>query len=307
LKNHIKKISVFALIAITASSCSTRRLATNITGDILDVGISAYYEEKDLDLARKGMEANLKLIEVFLKSSPYNNPLKILLAQAYGGFSFVFVETDALQATSPQLLKQYKERATDFYLRGFNYGLTALSDENKNIKIAYETKNIDLFTKEAARLKNKAAIFWTTFNWALVINLNRTNVDLVSDFAYVKILADRMINLDPNYFYGAPLAIKATLECSMPTMFGGRPKIGVEMFKKALEVSKNKLLVIQMLYAQYGTPSVQDKATFNRLVKEVNSADDNILPEFTLLNKAVKVKMPIIAKQTSELFIDEDE
>ncbi|MEI6079984.1 MAG: TRAP transporter TatT component family protein [bacterium] len=291
----------FATIMVAVSACSTSRLAVDITSDALKDGTSAFYEEDDLDLARTGMESNLKLLEVLNRSNPKNQNLRVLLSQAYGGFAFVFLETDLLYVKDPVEKAKLVKRISKFYKRGMDYGLSILK-EDKRFNTALEKSDYEMLESAAHDLTQREAMFWTVFNWALLINMNKSNVDHVSDLPKVRILADRMIQLDKSYYHGAPLALKATLDCAMPKMLGGKPEAGVKLMEEALKESDHKSLIIQFLYAQYCAPAVQDKKKFFELVDEIEKTDANALKDTTLINVSVKNRTPELKKTVKGLF-----
>ncbi|MCX6113021.1 MAG: TRAP transporter TatT component family protein, partial [Proteobacteria bacterium] len=151
-------------------------------------------------------------------------------------------------------------------------------------------------------ITKREALLWTVFNWALLINMNKSNVDQISDFPKVKILADRMVQLDKGFFHGVPLTLRATLECAMPKMLGGKPELGVKMMEESLKESEHKFLITQFLYAQYCTPAVQDKKRFVELSTEIEKTDADILKDTTLINTSVKNKISEVKKKVKDLF-----
>ena len=294
------------LFTVVLSSCSTTKITVALTSDVLKEGLPAFYQEEDYELARSGLESNLKLLEVFLNADKKNKTLKRLLAQAFGGYTFIFLETDLLKEKNSLKRKRIIERAIKFYVRERNYGLSVLSVKD-DFKTAMAKNNMTLLKQASYNITDKEGLFWTIFNWALLINLNKSSVDTISGLPKLKILVDRMLELDEGFFYGAPLALKATLECALPRMLGGKPAVGIELYKKALKKGKREMLMVQLLYAQYGTPSVQDKKAFLKLYNEIMSTPDDINKDILLINKAVKIKAPAIKESTLDLFMDDDD
>ena len=302
-KKTIGLLSI-AIALVAVSACSTTKLGVAITSDAVKAGIGAFYEEGDFELARHGLESNIKLLEVFYKADPSNKNIRILLSQAYAGYSFIFLETDLLYARNKNDADKITTRINDFYNRGLKYGLSVLKDEDAMFKKAVEKNDYELFTTSISRLTEKEAMFWTVFNWSLLLNMNRSSVDTVSDLPKLQLLADRVILLDKTFMSYAPLALKATLECSMPKMLGGKPENGVKLMEEALAGSKRSFLAIHFLYAQYCTPAIQNKKTFMSLVSEIENTDPAINNDVKLINTAIKLKMPVVKKSVIKLFED---
>ncbi|MEI6093626.1 MAG: TRAP transporter TatT component family protein [bacterium] len=292
---------IYLFFILAVSSCGTTKLAVDITSDAIKEGIPAFYEETDLELARAGLESNIKLLEVLQKSNPKNENLRVLLSQAYGGFAFVFLETDLLYTKNSVERDKLIKRISTFYTRGKNYGLSILT-EDKRFNTSLKNNDMEMMESAAFGITKREALLWTVFNWSLLINMNKSNVDQISDFPKIKILADRMVQLDKSFFYGTPLALKATLECAMPKMLGGKPDLGVKMMEESMKYSDHKFLAIQLLYAQYCTPAVQDRKKFFELMEEINKTDAEALKDTALINTSVKAKSDEIRKSVKTLF-----
>ena len=303
-RNNIVTCFLCTLAIVAVSSCSTTKLTVDLTASAVKDGIGAFYEEGDFELARRGLESNIKLLEVFNRANPQNKDLRILLSQAYAGYSFIFLETDLLYASNKTDADKISKRAIDFYKRGLNYGLSILKEEDASFKKALETNDIEQLNASISKITQSEALFWTVFNWSLLLNMSRDSVDTVSDLPKLHILADRMIYLHKSFMNYAPLALKGTLECSMPKMLGGKPDVGVKLMEEALAGAERGFLATQLLYAQYCTPAVQDKKTFLSLTNEIEKADPGAKPEVKLINTAVQLKLPAIKRSVIKLFED---
>lgn len=299
--NKILYSAIYWFFIIAVSSCGTTRLAVDITSDAIKDGMPAFYEETDLQLARAGLESNIKLLEILHRSNPSNENLRILLSQAYGGFTFIFLETDLLYTKDRMERAKLIKRISNFYTRGRDYGLSILT-EDKRFNTALKKNDIEMMESAAFAITKREALLWTVFNWSLLINMNKSNVEQISDFPKIKILADRMVQLDKGFFHGTPLALKGTLECAMPKMLGGKPEMGVKMMEESMTYSNHKFLITQLLYAQYCTPAVQDKKKFFELMDEIEKTNADDLRETTLINTSVKEKSPEIKKHVKILF-----
>ena len=295
---------LLALSIVSIAGCSTSKLTVNLAGSTVKDGIGAFYEESDFELARQGLFANIKLLEVLHKADPDNDDIRILLSQAYGGISYLFLDTELLNSPKDkEKTIRLGARMTEFYTRGLKYGLAVLQDDAL-FKKAMDKNDLDQISIQSKKIKNKEALFWTVFNWSLLLNMNRNSADRVVELPKIKILLEKMNTLDKTFFHGAPLALQGVIECSMPKMLGGRPQEGAKLMEEALKVSERKFLIIQLLYAQYCAPALQDKKLFNNLVEEIQNAplgDGDVV----LINNSVKLKTPGIKKNISELFIEE--
>jgi hypothetical protein len=290
-------------------ACSTNRLVVNLTSDVIKEGLPTFYAEKDLELARRGLEANLKLLDVFQHTNPDNPVLKTMLAQAYGGYGYIFVETDMISTDDKEKKKYHQDRAIDFYTRGKDFGLSVLMEYNSRFKKAIQQNDLaSLMTAAGSFGKSDIyPLFWTCFNWALLINIDKTNVDEIAQLPKLKILLDRLVTIDPTYFYSSSLALKATIDAALPRMLGGKPAVAQKLFEQAITDSGGKMLLIQLLYGQYGAPALQDKKLFRELFAVIEKTDLKIAPDIILINSVAKIKARALAKSLEASFIEEDE
>lgn len=303
----MKKPLLFCTIIVTSLSlfgCSTSKFTVELVGSTVKSGIGAFYEESDYELARQGLESNIKLIEVFYKAEPTSDDIRILLSQAYGGYSYVFLDTELVNSPKDKEKSlRVGSRMNEFYSRGLKYGLSVLQDD-VIIKRALETNDLELLENELHNIKDEEPLFWASFNWALLLNANRHSSDRLVELPKIKALLDRTIELNKSYFHGAPLALKGVIECSMPKMLGGKPQDGAALMEEALKISERKFLIIHLLYAQYCAPALQDKKLFAKLVDEIQKAPLGE-GDVVLMNNAVKLKTPQIKASISELFVEE--
>jgi hypothetical protein len=305
-KTYILTFSSIILLAV--ASCSTTSLTVDLSSDVITQGAPVFFEETDLELARKGMESNIKLLEVFQRANPSNKNMRIILSELYGGFAFTFLESDLLYAKDRTCKDNLNKRIIEFYSRGLNFGLSVLRDD-KDFNTALNNNDLNLLEKHSKKITNKEALFWTVFNWALLLNMNKDSVEHISELPKIKILADRMVELDKEFFYAAPLVLKGVLECSIPRMLGGNPQNGVNLMEEALQIGQRRSLISQYLYAYHCTPALQNKKLFNTLYKEIESADIEKLrteaKDTALINSSIKLKMTELSKKISTLFIED--
>jgi hypothetical protein len=307
----MKQINILILsfiILVTVNSCSTTDLAVDMSSDAMIKGAPVFFEETDLELARKGMESNIKLLEVFQRANTSNRNMRILLAELYGGFAFTFLETDMLYAPDKTSKERIARRIAQFYTRGLNFGLSVLRDD-KTFDAALNKNDLKLLEKHSKKITNKDALFWTVFNWALLLNMNKDSVEHISDLPKIKILTERMIELDKKFFYAAPLVLKGVLECSIPKMLGGNPQNGAKLMEDALQIGQRHSLISQYLYAYHCTPALQDKTLFNSLYKEIDSSNIEEIrqsaKDTALINTSIKLKMNELVKNIKILFIED--
>lgn len=294
----------FCSSVLLLPACSIKSIALNVTADLFEEGQSAFEEESDLELAEQSMGANLKVLEALLKSSPDHEGLLVLLSKSYGGYSFAFVEDayDEWKTENETKSALYKERASRFYLRARDFSFKVLN-EDSGFKNTLE-KDFFTFEKSLADFDRDdvPALFWTAYNWGNWINLNLHSPAAIADAPRVERLMNRVLALDESYFFAGPHIFYGVYYGGRPSMLGGNHPKARGHFEKALKLTKRKILIIQVLYAQYYAIPTGNEELFEGLLGEVIKADDQIYPEQNLITQLSKKKARRLLARKSDLF-----
>jgi len=67
-------------------------------------------------------------------------------------------------------------------------------------------------------------------------------------------------------------------------------------------LSKRKMLVFLLTYAQYYAYQIQDRDLYIRTLKEVIEAPDDLFPEMGFINAAAKKKAKVLLENVDRLF-----
>ncbi|MCX6122759.1 MAG: TRAP transporter TatT component family protein [Ignavibacteriales bacterium] len=285
----MKRIFLFIATAFLFEGC-IQTIALYSMGGILDNGFASFNEESDLQLAHESLGSNLKLIEAMIKSDPENERFLLFAAQGYNSYALAFCEDDSV------------ERARVFYLRAKEYGMRILV-KNKRFKEAMDG-DITAF-REAVKTFDKddvPAIFWTAFSWGSYVNITRTDVAGLADLSKVQALIEFVAEKNPSFYHGGAYLFLGVIEGTTPRSLGGNPDKAKEYFKKALTINGGKFLMTQLYYARTYAVSTQDQPLFESLLKQVEDASIDDVPEIRLANVVAKQKARKLLAQESELF-----
>ncbi|MGD0590492.1 MAG: TRAP transporter TatT component family protein [Bacteroidota bacterium] len=285
----MKRILLLTVVVFLFEGC-IQTIALRSMGGILDNGMAAFNEESDLQLVHEALGSNLKLIEGLIKSDPENEQFLIFAAQGYNAYALAFCEDDSV------------ERARVFYLRAKDYGMRILI-KNKEFKDAFDGE-ITQF-RDAVKTFGKEdvpAIFWTALSWGSYINITRTDVAGLADLSKVSALMEFVADKDSSFYYGGAYMFLAAIEASTPRTLGGNPDKSKELFKKCFAVNGGKFLMAQFYYAKTYAVATQDQQLFESLLKQIEDASLDILPEARVVNVIAKKKARKLLAQSNELF-----
>ncbi|MDP8239172.1 MAG: TRAP transporter TatT component family protein [Candidatus Hatepunaea meridiana] len=257
---------------------------------VLNGAIQSLLSETDLEIARTGLEAELKLLEGIILTCPEDRQLLVLAAQGFTGYAMMF-----LDGSEP-------ERARLFYERGRKYGIRALS-----LRVR-EFSSDELTLKDFNKLINKLkrndipAVYWTATAWAQRINLELTSTKSLSESPRATSLMQWVLDNDPSFYYSGPLWFFGTYYSSIPPMLGGNPEKSRQYFEDANKADGEYFLWGKLLYARYYAVQVLDKELYVTLLNDVINGAPNEPDDLGLINKIAIIKAKELLKEVDELF-----
>ncbi|VAW54716.1 hypothetical protein MNBD_GAMMA05-1301 [hydrothermal vent metagenome] len=283
------KLFITALTLFTLSACSMNKMVVNMSLPMIEGGIEAMNQEPDLQLAEDSMPANISMLNGMIHLDPENIQLHVYAAQAYYGLSYGFNEDTR------------RKRADTFYLRGLKHGLTAL--ELDGLKDVKQLSNNELEQKLQKLDKDDVpALFWTASNWAKWIDLNRDDPASLIQLSKPTAMMQRIIELDDTFYYGGAHMYFGVYYGARAPMFGGDFKKSRQHFDRARVINNDKLLIVDLLQAQYLSRQMYDQNDFHTRLTRVIDAPEDIYPELTLLNQIAKRKARLLIKQEGKWF-----
>jgi hypothetical protein len=286
-----KLISFLIGLFISAQLFSGCALVTaRITSPLISPMMVSFFSECDSELAREAIPSQLKLMEGLLKVDPSNTELLKALCAGYAGYALLFVEDD-----SPA-------RASELYFRARNYGIDSLGDFGRLLTAAPRG---DKTIKEAVAKVGPESLehlFWTTVAWSGWISLRGDSPEAISQIWMVRMCLERIMEIDPDYFFGTPYALLGSLLAATPPVLGGDPSKSRDNFEKAIRSSKGLFFLSHVYFARHFAVRVQDRELFISLLDQVDRTDPGELPEACLVNVMMKKKAKRLKLKTDELF-----
>ena len=288
LPTAIKFITI-SLALLTLSACSMDKTMVRMSMPMIDSGIEAMNYETDLQLAEDSMPANLGMLNGMIHLDPENAQLHTFAAQAYYGLSYGFNEDSK------------PKRGSAFYLRGLKHGLTALElNGAKDLK----DSPIANFEEQVSKMAEDdvAAMFWTASNWAKWIDMHRDDAEAIAQLARATALMQRVLELDDTFYFGGAHMYFGVYYGSRAPLLGGNFAKSRQHFDRAREITDSKLLIVDLLQAQYLARQQQDQEDFHNRLMAVLDAPDDLMPEVALQNQIAKRKAALLLNKESEWF-----
>ncbi len=271
-----KLFALLLLLTQWLAACSMGQIVARSSVSILDGGVDAMNRETDLALAATAMPANLKLMEGLIVEDPANDELPVYAAQGFYGYTFGFVEL-----ADPA-------RAAALYRRGFDYARRVL--ERQGLALDLLNSPPDRLRQAVARLGRKSvpALFWAASCWAKEIDLNRDDPARIAQLASTEILMHRVLELQPDYYYGSPYLYYGVYYGGRAPMFGGDYDRSAQNFDRARAVTQGRLLIVDVLQAEYLERQRLDRQRFHELLTRVLTTPQGVFPEMALVNQIAR-------------------
>jgi len=279
---------ISTLLLVTA--CSTGKLVVRGSQSIMDSGIEAMNSEPDLQLARAAMPANLKLMEGMLLEDPGNIELLLYTAQGFYGYSYGFIETED------------KARASDLYRRCYGYAQQAMS--LRGFTVDPETAAPDTLRAAVAGAgkEDVPVLFWSASCLGKWVDMNRDNISGIAGLSNVAILMQRVIELDETYYYAAAHLFFGVYYGGRAPMLGGDFALAEQHFERAAEINDNKLLLVDLLHAEFLDRQQLDQAAFHQRLVGILEAPDDLYPQMALINGISKYKAALLLESEADWF-----
>lgn len=298
----VRTIAALLLALTLAPACSLKTMAVKTVADSLSDTGDVFTRENDPDLVRGATPFALKLYESLLESVPTHVPLLVATCSSFTQYGYAFVEgdADALESARREEAAALRERALKLYLRGRDHCLRAMDARfGKGTSAALLLDPAPVVAR--AKREDVPLLYWTAAAWGSAIYLGIDRPDLAIDFPIVRALAERALALDGAWNTGAVHELMITLD-SLPDALGGNPERAREHFKKAVQIQQGQSPGPYLALATGVAVPAQDKAEFERLLREALAIDPEKNPSNRLVVLVTQKRARVLLDRINEQF-----
>ncbi len=286
----VQRLFSLALLVLLASGCSMSQMVVRTSMSLMEGSIEAMHRETDLEIGKSAIAANIKMLEGMIVEDPNNLPLRLYAAEGFYGYAFAFVEHES------------KQRASDLYQRCLKHGQYALQRSGLDVDM-YEVPRDELnLALRKLQKKDVPTLFWTASCWAKWIDMNRDDPRLISQLPRTEVLMGRVLELEHDFYYGGAYTFFGVLYGSRPPMLGGDYKRSEEYFRMANIIGENKMLLTDVMHAEYLSRQQLDQETFHRKLTDVLNTPVSQHPELAFINSVAHDRARRLLAQEEELF-----
>lgn len=148
--------------------------------------------------------------------------------------------------------------------------------------------------------KEVPALFWTASNWGRWGELKGV-LTVALDIPKVRILVERVGQLDQRYYGGGPHRFLGAYYASIPTFAGKSREKSRHHFERAISIAPD-YLENRLLFARYYAVDAQDRALFERELKAVIETPPDEDSPYHLPNERAREEAARWLSRVDELF-----
>ncbi len=302
------------------TACSlVKSVATDTTAELINEGSDEVLYESNLEFFGKATPGNLKLIEGLWYSQKKSKELLTMLIKGYGAYGYAYEETMALDEILMEEPGIGVNRSILIYKKAIDYGkryLALKGISTKEFEQAHFAASIKKRFNEVMDEDDYMALFYFAQALGSSINLQRSNVKILSYFSHAKNILEWVCEKKPTFERGSCQLFKAVILASTPRMMGGDQQKARVAFKNLIKDQPYNLLA-RLSYIQYHIIPMLEEDEFqeemNLLKEDVQnwyrfSLGQEDFPlyekhkEFNLFNSVAKARFQKLEKLKNKIF-----
>lgn len=290
----------FYFLALVASAgCGMiKTKAIGMVASTLASGGDVFTRDDDPELVGAAIPFALKLYESLLDSVPRNVELLVATCSVATQYGYAYVQTEAeiIEAKDYDQAKHLKQRALKLFMRGKGYCFRALEVRLPGVTQRLIEDPIPAVAR--AQRKDVPLLYWSAASWGAAVALD---TNLAIDLPSIRALAERALALDETWSKGALHEIMITLE-SQDAAVGGSEERARAHFKRAVELQKGLSPGPYVSLAMGVSVSKQDRAEFERLMKDALAIDPEKDPSNRLVTLITQRRARALLDRMDTLF-----
>ena len=289
------------LIAMTLSGCSIRQYALSRTADTLATSGTSFATDDDPELIQDAAPFSLKLMDSVLAETPTHVGLLTAAAKNYTQYAYAFVqqEGERLEDTDVAGATQRFERARRLYARAQDYG-------RRGLELAHPVNLTLEKTPRAALVQSTRSdvplLYWNAVSSGAWISLSKDNPSAVAQLPVVEALIDRALALDEAWDAGAIHTFLISFEANRAHRSGDPAVPARKHFERAVQLTNGQQAAPFVALAESVAVTQQDRAQFEKLLKQALAIDVDARPQWRLANVVMQRRARWLLSRTDQLF-----
>lgn len=277
--------------------CDVTKFAANSSTDLFTRAQPGIEQFWDYETAGKAIPAGILQLEGVLRIVPDNERILIFTIGSYLGYGVGWIEDRLQEADAADDFDEVlhlRGRARLMYTRAWDLArhMLQLRADGFDEAAAGGTETLSAWLKGTFHAPEDAEVLlFASQAWAAQIIFNVHDIDVVADFPLAKVVLERSVELDPDFYY---MQGKMLLAVVASQQFPPDIEKSKALFEEVLAGTERRSLIVQVSMARYYAVAIGDYALFKKLLEEVIAAGD-VLPEARLQN--------VIARRRAERYL----
>jgi predicted anti-sigma-YlaC factor YlaD len=286
------------------SGCSVRQVALNQAADAMAGSGTAFASDDDPELIRAAAPFSLKLMDTVLEDNPKHVGLLTAAAKGYTQYAFVFAQQDGEEIEDTDLARATKDfdRARRLYLRARGYAFRGLDSAHLGMVAALE--HDPRIGVQQAQSQDVPLLYWSAASIGGWISLSKDDANAVAQVPLMEALIDRALELDESWDKGAIHTFLISYELVRAQRSGDPVARARAHFERAIALSQGKQAAPYVALAESVAVKQQNRAEFERLLKQALSVDVEAERSSRLANVVMQQRARWLLSRTDRLFTE---
>jgi predicted anti-sigma-YlaC factor YlaD len=290
--------------ALSLSGCSVRQYALNQAADALAKSGGTFASDDDVELIGEAAPFSLKLIDSVLEDNPKHVGLLTAAAKGYTQYAYAYVQQpgEELEDTDLAAAGHHLERARRLYSRARTYARRGLDAAYPGLSAELESD--PRVAAGRARYADVALLYWSAAATGAWIALSKDNPAAVAQVPIMEALIERALALDESFGAGAIHTFLVSYELVRAQRDGDPVARARAHFARAVELSHGQQAGPYLALAESVAVSLQDRAEFERLLRQALAIDVDARPQWRLENRVMQRRARWLLSRTEQLFAE---
>lgn len=282
---HASRTACLAGMLFGLNACSY--LVSSATEDFAERLKQTIMEHNDPATVAEALPAYLLMLEANANGDSPNEDMLLATANLYGAYLSLLPD-DVIRK------QRLSRKSLDFALQSMCL--------HKSDWCGVQQKSFDELQTLIAQTDNDDIdnLFGLASNWAAWIQANKTDWNAVAQLAQVKLILQRVLQLDDSYKQGSAHVYLAVMESLVPATLGGKPELAQQHFQRALQLAPDNLM-ISVLYAKHYARMAFDRELHDNLLQTVLKTQA-AAPGLTLINTLAQQQAQQLLDNANDYF-----
>ncbi len=288
----MKKVKLFFLVflfVVFLSNCSLRSIVAEQLKPVVDEMQTQVLNESEESLVSESLPFAIKFAESLYYYYPnyyyYSSKLTLL----YSAYAFAYIDETPLDEFD-ELTEAKIARVNYLYDKAIDYGLKSLDRQipgfSENILKKKDIKG----TLAKVKKEHLETLFWFNFAWAMRLFNDLSDTSRLIHLETMKQIAERIIEIDEDYLYGASYAILIAFYGGRTASLGGDLNKANEYYALAEKAAANKSIISDFVYFRFVSILQPNDALFLKSYEKIRSFDVKQNRSFAFVNTFLKRK-----------------